>query len=742
MPAVPYTGALSVAPAASPTPRYEAKVTGDMFGVNVAQSIGAIGKAVSGVGDELFARALAMQDVKNHSDALEADAQFSKAAIDISSRALALKGANAVDYFQSGQFDKELTEARKAIREPLNVAAQRIYDQHSVSTHRQMYGNMANHAAKENLAYSLQTHAANSDAALDAIDHAPENDDIFKAKLETLVTNTQAAAGLAGSSPEKVAEDTKEVISKAHARRIMGMAKVDPVKAAAMLGEAKAKGILTISHAGEAERVVKQQQSQVWERVTAKSINEGSNGEYTTGKISTAKAAAVIADQTKQDYDSVGPVIQDGPKAGAFPIGKYGFLDKDLPALQKEAGLPVLGPAAFASSPEAQDRLFATLWEKRQEALGTSAGAFVSFMTPGLEGNPAAWVGHKGLAEANAYLAKNATKEDKSKLAYAIAARDFPNDPIAGQNLDGQVMGQHNVMVQKHTEAQNSAVYAVTNYIVETGATSIDDLKRRPEIFDQYNSLEPVNKARMDAVMDKVGRDPIGSRKLTQEQSDYMLEQTVKALEDPAEFVKGMETDKTWETLPPQQVQKLLTMREKAKKNLSADPDMTAIKKQVEQAGLFESLGLTDTSDEAVAKRRERWLGGIYMDLQQEIRLWGKDKVMTPENIAKIVREHARTTKWKEPGLIYGENVRSGLVGEEPIPPKEEAEIRNDLAERYQIHPKEVAPSLIQRAWAVRVNARLNMQRAKAAADAAKAGPFVGPSYHQPAVPSVTASGS
>ncbi len=63
MPQVPYTGAPSIGAENNPTPTRQLDVPIQAFGAGTAQAVQNLGRVAAGAGDEIFGRALAMQQL-------------------------------------------------------------------------------------------------------------------------------------------------------------------------------------------------------------------------------------------------------------------------------------------------------------------------------------------------------------------------------------------------------------------------------------------------------------------------------------------------------------------------------------------------------------------------------------------------------------------------------------------------------------------------------------------------------
>lgn len=79
MPQVPYSGVPSVGPQYAATPSVRSNVSAETLGAGVATESGRLGATLAHAGDELFTRAMAMQQLDQQAEALNAHAAASEA---------------------------------------------------------------------------------------------------------------------------------------------------------------------------------------------------------------------------------------------------------------------------------------------------------------------------------------------------------------------------------------------------------------------------------------------------------------------------------------------------------------------------------------------------------------------------------------------------------------------------------------------------------------------------------------
>jgi hypothetical protein len=81
------------------TPRVSVNTPEAAFGGVVGQSLQGLGKQIESSGTELFHRAVALQDLKNETDAKEADAQYMMKVGELHANFSALQGRQAADAY-------------------------------------------------------------------------------------------------------------------------------------------------------------------------------------------------------------------------------------------------------------------------------------------------------------------------------------------------------------------------------------------------------------------------------------------------------------------------------------------------------------------------------------------------------------------------------------------------------------------------------------------------------------------
>src|SRR5258706_4131997 len=240
MPQVPYTGVPSQTLADLPTPEMNPRVPSAAFGGEVAQAVSGLGHTVAGAGDEIFARAIALQNLNNETEASEADAKYMIEAGKIHADYNAKEGKERVDAFP--KYQQDLQESRRSIRGSLSSPmAQKSYDRQSLSTMGRSIFNGAGAAATAQRQYVVGTATSKMDLDAKSVEDDPKDPRLFEEKLrrtEQNVVTVSAAHGFDSGGAQEQAL-LQKARSRLWAQRIIGNSRIDPFGAAKELDENK-----------------------------------------------------------------------------------------------------------------------------------------------------------------------------------------------------------------------------------------------------------------------------------------------------------------------------------------------------------------------------------------------------------------------------------------------------------------------------------------------------------------------
>lgn len=226
-----------------PTPSLDVHAFPDAFGVNIGHAIEGMGGAISKDGDEIWNRAIALQNLKNETEAREST---NKAAQEIGQRYAtygATEGSSAVNG-QEG-FYKDVSDIKQKYRDGLsNDAARKLYDNESATYLRSAIISGAHHSATELRKWTSKTGAAQRDNWNNEVLQEPNNEQLYNQRMADIENNIRNDPNIADYGEEQTQREIGNARSYLAAHRITGMARTDPVRAKEMLDDAIAKHLL------------------------------------------------------------------------------------------------------------------------------------------------------------------------------------------------------------------------------------------------------------------------------------------------------------------------------------------------------------------------------------------------------------------------------------------------------------------------------------------------------------------
>lgn len=263
---VPYSPVPSERQSGAGLPDLKPSIPSGAFGGEIAAAVSGLGKTVASVGDDIYNRALWLQNLNNTAEAKQADAQYMVQAGKLHAEYGALEGADAVKAYPS--YVKNLQVLRQQIRGGLSTAmSQRMYDSDTLSTLSRTIFNGAGRAATAQKQYVNSAIDAKRQANMNFAGQNPEDEGATAEALRENEVLTRQKGDLAGQPPEVVDNEIAQGASKIWANRIYELARTKPFEAQKMLDENKGK--LWYTDANKVEEFVRQQQYSVGARAIA-----------------------------------------------------------------------------------------------------------------------------------------------------------------------------------------------------------------------------------------------------------------------------------------------------------------------------------------------------------------------------------------------------------------------------------------------------------------------------------------
>lgn len=568
---VPYSGVPSVSPQDNPIPRDQVQASPEMFGANIGQALQHLGSTEDQVGNEVFARGMAMQDLYNHSAAQDADAQYMQKSGELHANYSSLQGKAAVDGYP--QYIQDLKDARKDIGDGLpNDMSRKLYDAGSLSTMGRTVFNGAGHAATENKNYALSASSARVQAIGDQALSTPADDDQFIDNLSDAEDEVRAQGQLKGLAPEAIDEAVAQTTSSLWGQRIQGLVKVQPFKAGEMLKDAIKDGDVRGEDIAKLTNLVQGAQNTVGARQISHTVSTGANNQFGAGPVDIKQAATAIGQiESGGNYSTIGVQTAHGQA-----LGKYQVMEEFLPDFLAKAGLPPMSRDDFLKNHAAQDQVFTANFGGLMKQYGSFNDAASAWLT----GKPLAQAGNVKdalgtnaqayVTRANAALAQNAPLADKVAMGTKLAGDQAPDNPLFPDYVEQRITTDANRQnaIKRDDQFNNRQV-------VETGLmggpdgklpTTIEQLTADPKAADAWDKLDPSVQRRYMGVL---AHNAKGDNAWTPDALRQYQQLKGQAQNDPADFI---DTDIIGSNLPLSAKKEMINLQQTVKNKAEGDP--------------------------------------------------------------------------------------------------------------------------------------------------------------------------
>jgi hypothetical protein len=675
MPQVPYNPVPQVGPQQDATPRYTADVTPDMFGANIGQAVSRLGSTADQVGNEIFARGLAMQDLANHSEAQEATAKFMKRTGDIYANLDSMQGKDAVDYYANG-FEADLQKAHEDIGATLsNPMSRKLFSSEALSTIGRSMMAGARYAGAQNKVYALGASQSKIDAISGRTLLTPADEDSFQDGLQDTEDEVRSQGALKGRDPEAIDQDVAQAKSSLWAQRIRGMARSEPITAGKWLAQAAKDGEIQGEDLGKLKDYVDNQRRGVGSRMVSNQVFSGAGNRWGQGTVDIKAAGEAIGEiESSGNYSAIGVQTAHG-KA----LGKYQVMEEFLPDFLKKAGLPAMSADEFLKNHSAQDAVFSANFGAYMKQTGSANDAASMWLT----GKPMSAAGDAKDAHGtnaqmyvrrfNAALAKGAPLSAKVAMGRSIAEDQASDDPLMGDAVQQRVELDHNQQIAIKRDDIWQAQQPIENAL--TGGlpggkipTSPEDLQVDPKAAAAWDRLGGLNPAKQRYYIDVMARHAKGDHALTSVNLPTYLKFTGMA-NDPdraADFVDDSTSKAILDSdIPITKKSELLQLQQKMRgKNDMQNPQIVQAMRILGPD--MQAAGIDNTDKD----KKAQFVG----TLADELRQFSQDNTRPPkfEEIRKI---GARLLQNMEtPGRVWGTNTYP--VYQVPIPYKDLVEAR------------------------------------------------------------------
>ena len=567
---VPYTGVPGVQPSFDATPSVSSNIPVDAFGAGVANAVGHIGKAVEGAGNEIWARATAMQQLNEQANAANAVAEFTTAMGEKFANYTSLSGKAAVDGYKP--YIDDLNATREAIGQKLSSPyAQKVYLQESRSIQARSVFSAAAHSGREGKNYAIGSAQSLIDARQNAAALAPQDEDSYKASLEQNAKDAQHLGDLRGWDKTTIDNYTQSMNSKMTMGRIQGLAKSDVAGAQKLLDAAVKAGNITGEDLGRAQTYIRGQRLSVATRQEAARARSGDNTSLGDAKLPIDQVMEAVAGNEGADYGTKHPPVThkvNGKTTTEYGLGRWGVMQSNLQPWLKEAGMKPMTEQEFLNSPEAQKQLVKFKLQQFQEEGGSANAAAMKWFTGDYNPDPSR---NDKISNAGQYKQRfNANLFRQGGASFADAAGRARSKQLFGDDAEAEeAMSQHFVTVnnrdkQLAREDLQDNIDTIEDALVPAKngklVTSIEDVQD-PKVQAAWDALPARQQNKYRELMGRNARNEY--RETAENQAEYhkWLSRLTDPMASPEERREAMNQEYAFMNLPANQRQQLINLK-------------------------------------------------------------------------------------------------------------------------------------------------------------------------------------
>lgn len=684
---VPYTGAPSVEPQQNATPYEHIDAPLAAFGGATAAATEHLGRVGEQASNELYSRAMALQQLNQSAEAAEAVASFTTAMGEKYANYRSLEGKAAVDGYQP--YIKDLNETREQVGANLSSDyARKLYLQESRSIQARSVFSAAAHAGDQNKKYIQGTQTAVTNSYIDASANDPMNEASYNAALKNIDSGRDMTQTMHGFSPEQTDEYIRNQKSDLIFKRATAMALTKPQAAQDFLDKSMKDGLITSDQAGKASRYIRQQNLSVQTRVESASLMSGETSHWGEEKVSPDRLLGAVRNvESSDNYQQVHPDVThkvNGQTITEHGLGAYGILQSNLQPWLKEAGMPAMSEQEFLNNRKAQDDLAKFKLTQYQEKYGSANEALKHWRGMGGADLASGESEAEYLKKGNRALAKNASGSDVDRVSRSVASKLAPDDEEFADTFTQRNISLHRQTMQIEREDRSRSLDVVNDAMAPgpDGKLPTTLNLSDPKVADAWGKLTKTDKAKFNAILIQ---NATGGYAETPE-NQAMYRKYLGQIGDPRKDAE--DHDNIWkldpQTLPLPQSQRddLIKLQKNAIKASTADPIMNRV---ISELGpTMDKIGLDKKNNK---DEYYTFMGTMKILVKQRAEDTGKP--VTPDDIKAIGTRLMQETKY--PGAIWGNTWPSSAVPTKlPVPEKDRAMIVKDLqVENPGLNPSE-----------------------------------------------------
>jgi len=673
------------------TPTFHINAVGEAFGTGIASAISHLGSQIEQSSDQLFGRAVALQKLRNETEADQAISDYMIKSAPLRADFNSKQGRDAVDSYPG--HIKDLDSLRMQVRQGLsNQDSQRRYDASSRGfMGREIFAG-AGHAATQNKKWANDEAKAGVDPLFQQISQNPTDQNVFDSNVKEIDSRIDKQAAIGGWGPDQTNREKALHYSLALTHRIEAISqRGDPVTARKMLEDNRDK--IFAQHRNHVENVTQSQLDNTGARVISDNVRAGWAPYMQPSHVDRAanvdKTLVSVVQAAQKDLEAQGIKVTIGGQGG-----------KRTP--EEQAKLVAAGRSKTYNSNHLSGRAIDLVplddkgrenyedkatYDKIAKAMATASerlGIPLAAKSEDFKNwDPGHYSLDKGFDVKNAPKQPEPSEKELVERGEKYAKTLFPDNTLFHDYTRQRISTGYNEIKRQRRETETENLNTVYDAIMGNKSqgkvpTSVEELTLDPQVNEAFNNLEPPKQFAMLKRMENVA-------KAQQRESSETEGRKLRgmAINDPTGFLKEdvLSNDK----ISYQEMKSLLSLQGQIRKNPEQrDPQ---VQRALSVSGLGPKLraaGLTkaDRPDDYNA-----FVGTLQDVIVQQM----KDNNNKPPTMDEIKTIGNRLLQeFSEPGAIWGNLwTNKYSIFNRSLPSKELDKIRTDYMDK---HPKEPPP--------------------------------------------------
>ena len=490
---IPYSPVPTVAPSEAPTPGFRLNTPEGAFGGGVAGATQGLGQSISSTGNELFGRAMAMQQVNNEAEKDNKVSSYIRESGELDNKFRQLSGSQPQEALND--HIKALSDLRDKYADSVsNPMVKKGFDSETIRRYSYDVINANNYAATQGKQFAKTTQQNLRDTAKDSLVRDPSAEN-WNTVVGTIAKSTAyESQGLDGEDKQMSDRKFSVELGKAALVRAGVTAKHDPDGAQDFLDKIKDKLIPT-----DIDRIQ--------EVINTRGVqtNAAVVGARLMGPDSAIIDRAMLATKGQESggrYNNVTTTTNAKTGQPQSALGAYGIMEDNVGPWSKEILGKEVSRAEFLASPTLQDQIY-------RGKMGQYIDKY------GVEGAGRAWLGGEGAVNAPdrsdafgttvgnygsrfASLVGGAAPGEAQRLVTKMALAEqyanklYPPDKDPALNAAAVTQFQHAISVKASVQQKelNDTIHGLRNDVSIVMNTQTDK-NRPPTSMEEANAVNP-----------------------------------------------------------------------------------------------------------------------------------------------------------------------------------------------------------------------------------------------------------